>query len=120
MVKLLASKELTVRGAIIFIFQRIVGNLIQRTPIVLFQNSFTVFPGKNSGSILNNNCMELYEIYCAGKFQKTTTPLNVTNPFSGEVFAQTFYAGKEELEIAIHAAQNVQREMKELPSRKKY
>ena len=64
--------------------------------------------------------MEVFQIYCGGKFIETKNLLNVSNPFSGENFAQTFYAGAEELEMAILAAQKVQKEMKELPSRKKF
>jgi glyceraldehyde-3-phosphate dehydrogenase (NADP+) len=68
----------------------------------------------------NESEINKYQIYCGGKFLETKNPLNVINPFSGEVFAQTFLAGAEELEMAILAAQKVQKEMKELPSRKKF
>ncbi len=64
--------------------------------------------------------MNNFSIYCGGKFLTTKNPLDVVNPYSGEIFAQTFLAGAEELELAILAAQKVQQEMKELPSRKKY
>src|ERR1700742_487868 len=64
--------------------------------------------------------MEQFQIYCGGKFLTTKNPLNVVNPYSGEIFAQTFLAGAEELETAILAAQKIQKEMKEFPSRKKF
>lgn len=64
--------------------------------------------------------MEQYQIYCGGKFLSTKHPLDVVNPYSGEIVAQTFLADAEELELAIVAAQKVQREMKELPSRKRF
>jgi acyl-CoA reductase-like NAD-dependent aldehyde dehydrogenase len=64
--------------------------------------------------------MEHFSIYCGGKFQETKTPLDVTNPFTREIFARTFLAGADELEVAILAAQKVQKEMKELPAYKKF
>jgi len=64
--------------------------------------------------------METYQIYCGGKFLKTENVLDVKNPHSGEVFAQTFLAAENELELAIVTAQQAQREMKELPSYKRF
>lgn len=64
--------------------------------------------------------MEHFEIYCGGKFITTKNTLDVVNPFSREIFAQTFLAGESELELAIGAAQKVQREMRDLPSYKKF
>jgi acyl-CoA reductase-like NAD-dependent aldehyde dehydrogenase len=64
--------------------------------------------------------MEAYQIYCGGKFVSTENVLDVINPHSGEVFAKTFLAGENELEQAIVSAQQAQREMKLLPSFKKF
>ncbi|HTL80637.1 MAG TPA: aldehyde dehydrogenase family protein [Bacteroidia bacterium] len=59
-------------------------------------------------------------IYCGGKFISTSDVMKIRDPFSGENFASTYRAGKNELEIAIAAAQKVRREMAEMPSHKKY
>ncbi len=64
--------------------------------------------------------METYSIYCGGKFLETENVLEVMNPHSGKVFAKTFLAGADELEIAIVAAQTAKHEMKVLPSWKKF
>lgn len=64
--------------------------------------------------------MEIYPIYVAGTFQKTSSPLDVINPHTGEVFAQTFQAGTEDFEKATQAALDVQNEMRDLPAHKKY
>ena len=64
--------------------------------------------------------MERFEIYCGGKFISTSSTLDVVNPFSGKIFAQTFLAGENELELAIVAAQKVCKEMRDLPSYKKF
>lgn len=64
--------------------------------------------------------MEQFEIYCGGQFIRTKNVLEVKNPHSGEIFSKTFLAGADELELAIVAAQQVRKEMKELPSHKKY
>ncbi len=64
--------------------------------------------------------MERFEIYCGGKFISTSSTLDVVNPFSGKIFAQTFLAGENELELAIVAAQKVRKEMRDLPSYKKF
>ncbi|CAN5192551.1 aldehyde dehydrogenase family protein [soil metagenome] len=64
--------------------------------------------------------MNSFPIYCAGKFIETNDILEVRNPYSGEIFAHTFLAGAIELEKAIAAAENVRKEMKEMPSFKKY
>jgi acyl-CoA reductase-like NAD-dependent aldehyde dehydrogenase len=64
--------------------------------------------------------MEQFQIYCGGKFIATKNSLDVANPYSREVFAQTFLADADELEMAILAAQKIQKEMRELPSRKKF
>ena len=64
--------------------------------------------------------MNTYPIYVAGKFITTDTELEVENPYNGEVFAQTYLAGESEFETATQAAVEVQEEMKNLPSHKKY
>ena len=60
--------------------------------------------------------MGKYDIYCAGLFQKTKNPLAVINPYSSEVFAETYLGGDDELESAIVKALSVEHEMKALPS----
>ena len=64
--------------------------------------------------------METYSIYCGGKFLTTKKILEVKNPHSEKTFANTFLAGENEIELAIVAAHAVKREMKELPSWKKF
>lgn len=64
--------------------------------------------------------MENYDIYVGGVFKSNNTPLEVNNPYDGEVFAQTCIAGAPELEEAITAALAVEQEMKELPVYKRY
>jgi len=64
--------------------------------------------------------MKEFKIYFAGKFHSTNNILEVENPYTNEVFAQTYVAGKQELEIAIKAALGVEKEMKFLSSHKKY
>ena len=64
--------------------------------------------------------MKEYKIYCAGKFITTENPLDVENPFSQKAFAQTYLASKENLEKAIEKAQEVQDEMKNMSSLRKY
>jgi acyl-CoA reductase-like NAD-dependent aldehyde dehydrogenase len=64
--------------------------------------------------------MLYYRIYCAGTFIETSRKLNVTNPFTGNDFAQTYLAGTDDLETAIKKAESVQTELKGLPSYKRY
>ncbi|MCW3105321.1 MAG: Aldehyde Dehydrogenase [Bacteroidetes bacterium] len=64
--------------------------------------------------------MQHYKIYIAGAFAETTQKLDVINPYTGEVFAQTFLASAEELETGIQKAENVKEELKHLPSYKRY
>lgn len=61
-----------------------------------------------------------FHIYSAGNFIKTPHLLAVTNPYSGEVFAQTWLAGKEELNRSIEKALSVKELMKNLPVFKKF
>jgi len=44
--------------------------------------------------------MQTFDIYCAGQFISTQNPLEVTNPFNNQAFAQTYLAGETELEQA--------------------
>ncbi|MDD5570673.1 MAG: aldehyde dehydrogenase family protein [Bacteroidales bacterium] len=64
--------------------------------------------------------LKKYEIYVGGTFKKTTGILNVVNPYTNKIFAQTYIAGKKELEEAIKKGLAVVKIMKELPSYKKY
>lgn len=64
--------------------------------------------------------MEDFQIYLAGHFTRTASPLEVVNPFTGETFARTFLAGTDELEKAICAAQSVRDEMKRMSAHKRY
>jgi glyceraldehyde-3-phosphate dehydrogenase (NADP+) len=61
-----------------------------------------------------------YKIYVGGAFVETTTKLDVVNPFTQEQFANTFLAGKEELEMAIQKAEAVRMELRKMPSYKRY
>jgi acyl-CoA reductase-like NAD-dependent aldehyde dehydrogenase len=61
-----------------------------------------------------------YQIYQAGTFITTSSILEISNPFTGKVFAQTFLAGKKELEKAIEKAEAVTDELKNLSSYKRY
>ncbi len=64
--------------------------------------------------------MTNYRIYVGGEFVSTDTVLEVINPFSGEVFANTFLAGDKEFEMATKAAENVQETLKNLPLYKRF
>ncbi|RLD41828.1 MAG: aldehyde dehydrogenase [Bacteroidetes bacterium] len=64
--------------------------------------------------------MKKYKIYCGGEFIETPNSLEVVNPFTNESFAETYYASSDDLEKAIIKAQEVQKEMQNLPSYKKY
>ena len=64
--------------------------------------------------------MKTYKIYQAGKFIQTDSELEVTNPYTGEVFAKTYLAGAGELEKAITQAKEAEQVMKKLPSHKRY
>lgn len=64
--------------------------------------------------------MNEYPIYIGGYFASTATVLPVNNPYTGEIFAQTFLAGPQELEAAIGAAERVKNELAEMPSHKRY
>ncbi len=59
-------------------------------------------------------------IFVGGNFISTSKKLEVINPFTGKVFATTYLAGKEELELSIAAAQKCAATLASLPSYKKY
>ncbi len=64
--------------------------------------------------------MEKINIYSAGEFLETSDILNITNPFNGEIFAETYLSDEKILENSIQKALNVEAEMKNMPSFKKY
>ena len=64
--------------------------------------------------------MNTYKIYVGGEFKATKKELEVTNPHNNELVGITYIAQKEELDAAILKAESVLKEMKELPSYKKY
>ncbi len=64
--------------------------------------------------------MEKFKIYCGGEFIETSTPLEVVNPYNGEVFATTFMANSSDLEIAISKAESIRMKMQNMPSFKRY
>lgn len=64
--------------------------------------------------------MDEYKIYSAGGFATTKQKLEVSNPFTGRVFAATFLAGKAELEVSIQKALEVKDTVKNLPSHRKF
>jgi len=64
--------------------------------------------------------MQERKIYVAGRFTKTVNELVVHNPYDGKVVAKTWLAGKDELEEAILKGKAVEKEMRDLPSYKRY
>ncbi len=60
--------------------------------------------------------MDRYDIYIGGSFQKTGKTLKIINPYSNEVFAETYLGGETELEDAILRAQSVENVMKGMSS----
>lgn len=61
-----------------------------------------------------------YKIYVGGEFVETKNKLDVINPFTQTVFANTYLADKEELETAISKAENCANELKNLPAYRRY
>ena len=51
---------------------------------------------------------------------RTEAVVKVQNPYNKEYFAQTFLAGKKELEKAIQAALCIEKQMKEMPLYQRY
>lgn len=64
--------------------------------------------------------MKKYDIYIGGEFKQTDAPLQVTNKYTDEVFAETFLAKTKELDEAIVKAQTIQKKMKEMPAYERY
>lgn len=64
--------------------------------------------------------MKTYKIYHAGEFITTDQKLEVENPYTQKVFAQTWLAGQKELETSIKKAKQVELVMKNLPVYKRY
>ena len=64
--------------------------------------------------------MKLYKIYAGGEFVTSSSEFEVTNSFTQEVFAKSFFADKQILEKSIIAAQNALLSMKNLSSFEKY
>ncbi len=61
-----------------------------------------------------------YPVYIGGKFTETAYRLQVKNSFSGELVAETFLAGKKELDQAIEKAMEAKKTMRDLPSYLRY
>jgi len=61
-----------------------------------------------------------FEIYCGGKFIRTSTEIAVYNPYDRSQVAGTFLAGDAEFEMAISSALDVQEELEECPSYQRY
>jgi len=64
--------------------------------------------------------MKIYKIYAGGEFVESEILLNVSNPYTSEVFAQTYLADKKILEKSISAAESAFPLMKKLASYEKY
>ena len=71
-------------------------------------------------AITKLSLMNSYKIYQAGSFIETDSPLEVINPYTREVFARTWLAGEDELEVAIAKGKEAEKQMKALPSHKRY
>lgn len=64
--------------------------------------------------------MKPYSIYAGGMFCKTNTILKVHNPFDGSLVAETYIAGKAELELSIEKALQIKETLRVMPSHKRY
>ncbi len=64
--------------------------------------------------------MENYKIYLAGEFTTTDNKLQVTNPYTNNVFAETYLANNELLNIAIEKGKQAEKTMKQLAPWQKY
>lgn len=64
--------------------------------------------------------MDEYKIYCAGNFISTDRAIEIRNPFNNDLVAKTYLATTELLEKAIIAALEVEKEMAQMPSWKRY
>ena len=61
-----------------------------------------------------------YPIYIGGEFSETQKKLSVINSYTGELVAETFLAGKAELDKAIEKALSAKNIMKNLPTYIRY
>src|ERR1035441_9948060 len=61
-----------------------------------------------------------YPIYIAGEFQPGDNVLPVINPFTGEVFAETYLTSERQYEEAIQAATKAKKALAAFPSYKRY
>lgn len=59
-------------------------------------------------------------IYVGGEFCKTSTILDIKNSYTGKIVGRTYLAGREELDTAIEKAISAKKQMKLLPSFKRY
>jgi acyl-CoA reductase-like NAD-dependent aldehyde dehydrogenase len=64
--------------------------------------------------------MEKYKLYLAGIFEESQAELEVVNPYTGQVFATTYLAGRKEIEKAVVAGLGAEETMKNLSSLKKF
>jgi acyl-CoA reductase-like NAD-dependent aldehyde dehydrogenase len=64
--------------------------------------------------------MVKYKLYLAGRFEESPSELEVINPWTGQVFATTYLAGRSEIEQAITAGLEAEESLKSLPSFKKF
>ncbi len=56
-----------------------------------------------------------YPIYLAGEWVESAEPLNVVNPYNGELIGTTFQASRDQLEQAIEAAEGAFKTMRKTP-----
>lgn len=66
------------------------------------------------------NRMNTYDIYVGGSFQKTGEILQVVNPYTGQVFAETYLGAGSDIETAILKARSVENTLRELTSFQRY
>jgi acyl-CoA reductase-like NAD-dependent aldehyde dehydrogenase len=76
-------------------------------------------PAPGSGHYMYLRIMEEYGIYCGGEFVTEGEKLNVTNKFTGKVFASTWQATPELLNRAIATSQATRRTCAELSAYEK-
>jgi glyceraldehyde-3-phosphate dehydrogenase (NADP+) len=60
--------------------------------------------------------MKSYPFYLAGQFAGSDNKINITNSYTGNVFAEVALASEIDLEKAIVAAKHVEKEMADMPS----
>ncbi len=64
--------------------------------------------------------MTEYKMYIGGEFADSAQKLEVFNPYNNEKIAETFLAGKDELEKAIQKGKAVEEELKNFPVYKRF